>query len=290
MAEEMPRSRLGRGLAALIGDAKAVPETTIDRAPRAPRRVPVGFLTPNPRNPRKTFTDDAMADLTTSIRDKGVLQPLIVRPLGGESYEIIAGERRWRAAQKAGLHDVPVIVREASDKESLELAIIENVQRADLNPMEEARGYQQLADDYQYTQEELAAVVGKSRPHVANTLRLLALPEEVQILVGDGSLSAGQARALLTLPDPAAVAQRIVAEGMTVREVEALADAKGKRGRSRRPAAAPYKDADTRALEKTLSDLLGLAVTIDHRHGKGEIRIRYSNLEQLDDVCRRLRD
>jgi len=289
MAEEMPRSRLGRGLAALIGEAKVEPAAAVDRAARSPRRLPVGFLKPNPRNPRKKFTDDAMADLTTSIRDKGILQPLIVRPLGGDSYEIIAGERRWRAAQKAGLHDVPVIVREASDRESLELAIIENVQRADLNPMEEARGYQQLVDEYRYTQEELAAVVGKSRPHVANTLRLLALPEAVQIFVGDGRLSAGQARALLTLPNPVAIAQRILTEGLTAREVEAISDEKGRRGRVRRAPGVTFKDADTRALEKALSDVLGLSVDISHNGGKGEVRIRFRTLDQLEDVARRLK-
>jgi len=288
MAEEAGRSRLGRGLAALIGDVKTDPAAAIDRGPRPPRRLPVGYLRANPRNPRKKFDDSDLADLTASIKQKGVVQPLLVRPLGGDAYEIIAGERRWRAAQKAGLHDVPVIIREASDKESLELAIIENVQRADLNPMEEARGYEQLMRQFAYTQEALADIIGKSRPHIANTLRLLALPEAVQIYLMDGRLTAGHGRALIGLADPLAAARRILAEGMTVREVEAIDAGGGRRkgagGRKARP-----KDADTRALEKSLSDLLGLEVTIAHRAGKGEVRIKYASLEQLDDVCRRLR-
>jgi ParB family chromosome partitioning protein len=258
----------------------------IDRGPRPPRRLPVGFLRPNPNNPRKAFRDADLADLTASIREKGIVQPLIVRPIGPDSYEIIAGERRWRAAQKAGLHDVPVVIREASEKESLELAIIENVQRADLNAIEEAQGYQQLIDQYAYTQEQVAQVVGKSRSHVANTLRLMTLPQGVQVFVLDGRLSAGQARALLTLPDPIAGAQRILNEGLNVRAVEAM-DAEVRRGKSGRKA--KPKDADTRALEKTLADTLGLEVAISHRNGKGDVRIRYTSLEQLDDVVRRLK-
>jgi ParB family chromosome partitioning protein len=187
------------------------------------------------------------------------------------------------------LHDVPVLIREASDKEALELAIIENVQRADLNALEEAQGYQQLIDQYRYTQNQLADVIGKSRSHIANTLRLLNLPEAVQALIVDGRLTAGHARALLTLDDPLAAAKRIVADGMSVRDVESIGEGGGRKkgagGRKKRE-----KDADTRALEKSLSDLLGLAVTIEHKAGKGEVRIRYASLEQLDDVCRRLRE
>jgi ParB family chromosome partitioning protein len=287
MAEEAGRSRLGRGLAALIGDVKTdATGTGIDRGPRPPRRLPVGFIKPNPHNPRKSFRDSDLADLTSSIREKGVVQPLIVRSVGPDAYEIIAGERRWRAAQKAGLHDVPVVIREASDKESLELAIIENVQRADLNAIEEAQGYQQLIDQYSYTQEQVAEIIGKSRSHVANTLRLLTLPQGVQVFVLDGRLSAGQARALLTLPDPVAGAQRILNEGLNVRAVEQL-DADVRQGRSGRKA--KTKDADTRALEKSLGDALGLEVTISDRKGKGDVRIRYTTLEQLDDVVRRLK-
>jgi ParB family chromosome partitioning protein len=289
MAEEAARSRLGRGLAALIGDVNT--EAVVDRAARTPRRLPVAYLRPNPSNPRKAFGAADLDDLTASVRERGVVQPLIVRPVPGarDAYEIVAGERRWRAAQKAGLHDVPVLIREASDKEALELAIIENVQRADLNALEEAQGYQQLIDQYRYSQNELADVIGKSRSHIANTLRLLNLPEGVQALIVDGRLTAGHARALLTLDDPLAAAKRIVAEGMSVRDVESIGEGGGRRkgagGRKKRE-----KDADTRALEKSLSDLLGLAVTIEHKGGKGEVRIRYASLEQLDDVCRRLRE
>ena len=289
MAEEATaRSRLGRGLAALIGDVGS--EAVIDRTSRAPRRLPVAFLRPNPNNPRKAFNATDLDDLTASVRERGVVQPLIVRPVPGarDSYEIVAGERRWRAAQKAGVDDVPVLVREASDKEALELAIIENVQRADLNAMEEARGYQQLIDQYHYSQNELAEAIGKSRSHIANTLRLLHLPEAVQALILDGRLTAGHARALLTLDDPLAAARRIISEGLNVREVEKLGQEGG-----RRPSAGgrkkTTKDADTRALEKSLSDLLGLTVSIEHRNGRGEVRIRYGSLEQLDDICRRLR-
>jgi ParB family chromosome partitioning protein len=287
MAEEA-RSRLGRGLAALIGDASVAP--VVERAQRTPRRLPVAYLRPNPSNPRKAFGAADLDDLTSSIRERGVVQPLIVRPVPGalDAYEIIAGERRWRASQKAGLHDVPVIIREASDKESLELAIIENVQRADLNALEEARGYQQLIDQYSYSQSELADVIGKSRSHIANTLRLMNLPEAVQAFILDGRLTAGHARALLTLDDPLAAAERIVNQGMSVRDVEAIGEGggrkKGSGGRKLRG-----KDADTRALEKSLSDTLGLTVTIDHKGGRGEVRIAYTSLEQLDDVCRRLR-
>jgi len=288
MAEEAARvSRLGRGLAALMGDVGT--EALIDRS-RTQRRLPVALLRPNPRNPRKAFDNPDLDDLTASIREKGVVQPLLVRPVAGaaDSYEIVAGERRWRAAQRAGLHDVPVIVREVSDKESLELAIIENVQRSDLNALEEARGYQQLIDEFKYTQAQLADAIGKSRPHIANTLRLLKLPEAVQIYILDGRLTAGHARALLTLDDPLAAARRILAEGMSVRDTEKIGEGGGRKkgagGRKPRE-----KDADTRALEKSLSDLLGLAVTIDHKAGKGEVRIQYTSLEQLDDVCRRLR-
>ena len=289
MADEGGRSRLGRGLAALIGDAQAV-APPVERAQRAPRRLPVAYLRANPHNPRKSFLDSDLSDLTQSVKERGVLQPLIVRPVPGavDAFEIVAGERRWRAAQRAGLHDVPVLIREASDKEALELAIIENVQRADLNVLEEAQGYQALVDQYQYSQSELAAVIGKSKSHIANTLRLLNLPQEVQALVLDGRLTAGHARALLTLDDPLAAANRILGEGLTVREVEAIGAEGGRRkgAGGRKPR---VKDADTRALEKSIADLLGLKVEIDHRGGAGQMHIHYTSLEQLDDVCRRLR-
>jgi ParB family transcriptional regulator, chromosome partitioning protein len=293
MAEQAARSRLGRGLAALIGDVKveAVPAAASASAERGKgqKRLPVAFVRPNPRNPRRSYDEQELADLAQSIREKGVVQPLLVRPLpGSDVYEIIAGERRWRAAQRAGLHDVPVVVREASDKEALELALIENVQRADLNAMEEALGYQQLIDEHQYTQAALAETIGKSRPHVANTLRLLKLPEGVQEYIRDGRLSAGHARAILSLPDPVAAAERIVSEGMSVRDTEALGGGRDKK-KSRPATKGGRKDTDTLALEKTLSDHLGLTVTIDHTPSGGEVRVHYTTLEQLDDVCRRLR-
>lgn len=287
------RRRLGRGLAALLGD---VAEPDVQRSERVTtggvRRVPVEFIRPNPRNPRKTFSDDDLADLTNSVREKGIVQPVLVRTSKADpkQFEIIAGERRWRAAQRAGLHEVPVIVQEVTDKEALELAIIENVQRADLNPLEEAHGYEQLILEFSYTQQDLAQVIGKSRSHVANTMRLMKLPEKVKALVGEGKLTAGHARALVGSEDPEGLADRIVSEGLTVRDAEALAQAPkiadaSKGGRPKRE-----KDADTLALEKSLTDLIGLAVVIDHKDGgAGEIKVRYRSLEQLDEIVRRLR-
>ena len=212
-----------------------------------------------------------------------------MRPVAGTSdFEIIAGERRWRAAQKAGLHEVPIVVHEVSDREALEIAIIENVQRADLNPLEEALGYQQLLTDHQYTQQQLADAIGKSRPHIANPLRLLNLPEAVREYLREGKLTAGHARALIGMDDPAAAARRIVEGGLSVREAEAMGEAGGKKPR-KATVAKTEKDADTRALEKQLSDALGLAVAIDHKPDGGRLEIRYKTLEQLDDICRRLR-
>ena len=289
MAEEA-RSRLGRGLAALIGDVGSEGTVQSGDRGRGQRRLPVAFLRANPRNPRKSFGPSDLDDLTASVREKGVVQPILVRPVSGSAdlYEIVAGERRWRAAQRAGLHDVPVIVRELSDKESLELAIIENVQRQDLNALEEAVGYQQLIDEYKYSQSELAEVIGKSRSHIANTLRLLKLPEEVQAYLREGKLTAGHARALVTVTDPVAAARRIVEAGLSVRDVEAIGDGEGRtKGAGGRKK--PQKDADTRALEKSLSDRLGLTVSIDHGAKGGTVTVGYKTLEQLDDICRRLR-
>ncbi|MBN9020001.1 MAG: ParB/RepB/Spo0J family partition protein [Rhizobiales bacterium] len=289
MSEDGSRRRLGRGLAALIGDVDT--EAVVSERARSSRRVPTAFLRPNPRNPRRSFGEEDLADLTASVREKGIVQPILVRqvPAGSDSYEIIAGERRWRAAQRAGLHDVPVIINNVSDQEALELAIIENVQRSDLNPLEEALGYQQLIDEFAYSQTALADVIGKSRPHVANTLRLLKLPESVKDYLRDGKLTAGHARALVTVEDPAAVAARIVEGGLTVRDAEALTqqEKEPKRGAAKPKA---DKDADTRALERLLSDTHGLLVTIDHRRdGSGTLKIGYSTLEQLDAVCRLLK-
>jgi len=286
--EDGNRRRLGRGLAALIGDVDT--ESVVNERSRLSRRVPIAFLRPNPRNPRKAFEETDLADLTASIREKGIVQPILVRSVvgGGEAYEIIAGERRWRAAQRAGLHDVPVLINNVSDQEALELAIIENVQRSDLNALEEALGYQQLIDEFAYSQTALADVIGKSRPHVANTLRLLKLPEKVQAYVREGKLTAGHARALVTVENPEAVAQRIVEGGLTVREAEEITQTE----KAERPSAKPRreKDADTRALEKLLGDSLGLAIKIDHKgDGAGQLSIRYTSLEQLDEVCRLLK-
>jgi ParB family chromosome partitioning protein len=287
MADDAARSRLGRGLAALIGDVGV--ETHAAERMRSQRRVPIEFIRANPRNPRKLFSEAELEDLSASIRERGIIQPIVVRSRGPDAYEIIAGERRWRAAQRAGLHEVPIVVIEANDGEALELAIIENVQRTDLNPLEEATGYQVLAAEFDHSQDDIAKIVGKSRSHVANTLRLLKLPDTVKAYINAGKLSAGHARALINQPDPEAVAREIVAKGLNVRQVEALgqerAEAAGKTTKSR---ARIVKDADTVALERRLSDSLGLVVGIDHRGKGGVLHVRYRTLEQLDEVIRRL--
>ncbi len=293
MAEEAARPRLGRGLAALMGDV-GDEMSVMERARGGQRRVPIEFLRPNPRNPRKNFAENELDNLAGSIRQRGVIQPILVRALPDlpDAFEIIAGERRWRAAQRAGLHDVPIVVVEADDKTSLEYAIIENVQREDLNPIEEAAGYQRLMEDFAYAPADLGTVLGKSRSHVVNTMRLLGLPAPVQSLVVEGKISAGHARALLAVRNPEAVAKRILERGLNVRDVERIAheenaDAEERPTRSRRGAAA--KDPDTRALERALEDVLGLTVSIEHRGEGGEVRVRYASLEQLDALCRRLR-
>jgi len=270
----------------------------MDRPAQAPEKraaadgkVPIEFVSPNPRNPRRNFAEADLTDLTQSIREHGIVQPVVVRPSPTQSgrYEIIAGERRWRAAQRAGLAEIPVIVREVSDRTALELAIIENVQRADLNPVEEAQGYQQLIEEHGYSQADLGQVIGKSRSHVANTLRLLRLPDVIRGMLVDGALSAGHARTLVTAEDPAGLAKRIVEEGLSVRQAEALAQMPAAAQREARPAAPAEKDADTLALEKLLSDVVGMKVTITHKGGGGELRVAYRTLEQLDDICRRLK-
>jgi ParB family chromosome partitioning protein len=289
MAEEAARSRLGRGLAALIGDV-GDESSAIERT-RSQRRVPLEFLRPNPRNPRRQFSEVEIDELAASIRERGIIQPILVRTVRGatDAYEIIAGERRWRAAQRAGIHDVPVVLLEVGDREALELAIIENVQRTDLNALEEAMGYEALASEFHYGQDEIAKVVGKSRAHVSNMLRLLKLPDGVKVYLADGRLTAGHARALLSEPDPEALARTIVERGLNVRQVEAIAQERAaKEGKSAKPRPRVHKDADTTALEKRLSDTLGLVVSIEHRGQGGELRIKYRNLEQLDDVIRRL--
>ena len=285
-------SRLGRGLAALIGDVGD--ETPLADSGRKPRRAPIENLQPNPRNPRRLFTDDELDELAASIRERGIIQPIAVRALKGDNFEIIAGERRWRAAQRAGLHDVPIAVVEANDAQSLEYAIIENVQRTDLNPIEEATGYLALMDDFNRTQEEVAQIVGKSRPHIANTIRLLKLSEPVKQLVRTGKISAGHARLLVGQPNAELIAHEIIDKGWSVRDLEAdmRKDVAGQLRDMRREAKGFVvnipKDADTRALERRLSDVLGLDVSVDHRGESGTLRIKYRNLEQLDAVLKKL--
>jgi ParB family chromosome partitioning protein len=288
MAEEKPRA-LGRGLSALIGD-EAVPTRgelrSSDGGPKGLRTLPIAFLRPNRFQPRKRFAEDDLRDLTDSIREKGVLQPILVRPIANEAnaFEIVAGERRWRASQLAKLHDVPVVVREMSDSESLELAIVENVQRADLNAIEEASAYHELMDRFQYTQEKIAQEVGKSRSHIANTLRLLRLPEGVKVMVRDGRLTAGHARTLLNVENAEQRAREIVEGALNVREAE-------QRSKSKKPSSPKTveQDVNIKAAEDNLFNHLGLKVQILHKKDEsGEVRIHYKTLDQLEDVIHRL--
>lgn len=291
---EASNRRLGRGLAALIGDIReeSVEADAILRD--GARKVPTALIKPNPRNPRKNFNDEDLADLARSIEQRGVVQPIIVRPSAGvpDEFEIVAGERRWRAAQRAGLHEVPVVVRELADREAMEIALVENIQRTDLNALEEALGYDQLMSEFQYTQAELGEAIGKSRSHVANMLRLLKLPDSVRDMLAAGELTAGHAKILVGHDDPASLARTIVRDGLNVRQAEALARRANNPAPKRRPARitdAGALDADTKALEDTLKSALGYDVKIRHGDdGSGEIMIAYKNLEQLDHVCRRL--
>lgn len=293
MAE--PKRRLGRGLDALL---RAYPEPAQEEERQAApavdavrRKVPVELIARNPRNPRREFRQEDLDELASSLKQHGVVQPIVVRRVDGgdERYEIIAGERRWRAAQLAGLHDVPVTVLDVSDKQALELAIVENVQRADLNPVEEARGYQALIAEFDYSQSDLGDVIGKSRVHVTNTLRLLKLPEKVLAMIESGALSAGHGRALLAASNPEQLAQLILRKGLSVREAERLAQAEeraGGSGKKRKSA----KSADVAALEKELSDRIGMKVeVVEAGEGRGAVQITYKSLEQLDLICRRLR-
>ncbi|TRC95312.1 ParB/RepB/Spo0J family partition protein [Mesorhizobium sp. WSM4303] len=293
MSEDLSRKRLGRGLAALIGEIDR-PAAAEKPAANADGKVPIEFLSPNPKNPRRHFGDADLTDLAQSIREHGVVQPVVARPSPTQAgrYEIIAGERRWRAAQRAGLTEIPIIVRDVNDRTALELAIIENVQRTDLNPVEEALGYQQLIDDHGYTQADLGNVIGKSRSHVANTLRLLKLPDVIRDMLVDGALSAGHARTLVTAQDPAGLAKQIVEEGLSVRQAEALAQmpAGGTPPKAKPAQGGSDKDADTLALEKLMTDTIGMIVTIEHKGKGGAIRVNYRSLEQLDELCRRLKD
>jgi ParB family chromosome partitioning protein len=298
---------LGRGLDALLGDAPPASlrsPAEADGAAAGPReraRLPIEFLKPNPNQPRRAFNEDAIGELAASISARGLLQPILVRPAGDNTYEIVAGERRWRAAQKAKLHEVPVIIRELTDEAAAEIALIENVQRVDLNPVEEARAYQRLTDVYKRSQEEIARAVGKSRSHVANAMRLLTLPVAAIELLEAGAITAGHARAALAAPDPGAAAYAAARDQLSVRETERFVRAliaKKEEKAGTRPAYVPErrprqpgarKDADTRALEADLAAGLGLEVEIDHSpKGAGAITIRYLDLDQLDDICRRL--
>lgn len=283
---------LGRGLSALMADIEPIATETSPSASasRAESFVPIEKIHPNPDQPRRHFDTDDLNDLAGSIRSKGIIQPLVVRahPNKAGEFEIVAGERRWRASQMAQLHQLPVVVMEFSDLEVLEIAIIENIQRADLNPIEEANGYRQLMDKFGHTQEQMAVAIGKSRPHIANNLRLLALPDDVQALVVMGRLSSGHARALITAPNASELAQIAVSRGLSVRQVEKLVrepKVLRKSGLTR-----PGKDADTRTLEGDLSAALKMGVSIAHNPDQegGSVTIRYRDLEQLDELCRHL--
>lgn len=283
---------LGRGLSALMADVTDETSTDASEKPRQPdMSVPIEKVHPNPEQPRRNFNADALHELSQSIAEHGIIQPLIVRanPRSVEEYEIVAGERRWRAAQMAKLHEIPVIIREFSDTEVLEVAIIENIQRADLNPVEEATGFNQLMLKFGHTQEKLAEVLGKSRSHIANSVRLLNLPDEALTHLREGRLSSGHARALLTSDDPVVLARKVIEKGLSVRETEKLvksaSDSKAQSGTSpRKGRKTPVKDADTKAIEDDLSAHLSMSVTIDHQPGaeNGQITIRYDKLDQLD--------
>lgn len=283
-----PKKRgLGRGLEALLGPKAAETPPPEAQPGEALRTLPVQQLQPGKYQPRMQMDASKLTELAESIKAQGVIQPIVVRELSPGKFEIVAGERRWRASQRAGLNDVPVIIRDVDDKEALELAIIENVQRVDLNPLEEAMGYAQLIEQFDYTQNDLAQVIGKSRSHVANTLRLMKLPDDVRGMLASGELTAGHARTLITADDPVALAKRIVGGGLSVREAEALTQREINAPR-KKPAAPEQKDADTAALEKRLSDVLGLHVAIDHKDQGGRLEIRYRTLEQLDGICMKL--
>lgn len=296
MSEKKPERRgLGRGLSALMADVQ-LPAAETETAPRRRDQVvPIEKVIPNPDQPRRSFSPEALEELRASIAEKGIIQPLIVRrhPKNDELYEIVAGERRWRAAQLANLHELPVIVRDFTDTEVLEVAIIENIQRADLNPLEEAMGYRQLMDRFGHTQEKLAEALSKSRSHIANLLRLLNLPEQVQEFLRDGKLTAGHARALVTADDPVKLAKEVIEKGLSVRDVERLAKGvagvSGMQPSKSLPRGEREKDADTRALEADLSATIDMAVSIDHEGLEGgRLTIRYKTLDDLDKLCQAL--
>lgn len=291
MAGKPERRGLGRGLSALMADVETTPANDAPAARRsAEATIDIALISPNPDQPRRQFSEAALMELAASIREKGIIQPLLLRknPRDPEGYEIVAGERRWRAAQQAQLHSVPAVIRELDDVEVLEIALIENIQRDDLNAIEEAQAYRQLMDRFGHTQEKLAEALSKSRSHIANLLRLLNLPDEIRQMVIDGQLSAGHARALLTADDPLDLARKIVKNGLSVRDTEKLA--KGLPAPANPSAGKSDKDTDTQLLEKDLKAALGMSVVIDHKPGSesGQLTIRYKSLEQLDEICRRL--
>jgi len=286
-----PKRRLGRGLDALLGAYPAEPELRV-AADGGRRTLPIEFIDRNPKNPRRDFREEDLEELAASLRTHGIVQPIVVRPAAGAEnrYEIIAGERRWRAAQRAGMHDVPVTILDVSDREALELAIVENVQRADLNPIEEARGYQALIEEFQYSQGDLGETIGKSRVHVTNTLRLLKLPPAVLALLENGTLSAGHGRALLGAPDPETLAKVVVQKNLSVRETERLAQAPDATPRQKPERKTASKSADVVALERELTDALGMKVELrDEGEGRGLVTIYYRSLEQLDHLARKIR-
>jgi len=291
MADKKKQRGLGRGLSALMADVTE--ETTRQESGSAPRRadlvVPIERIEPNPDQPRRDFTPEQLEDLSNSIREKGVIQPLIVRKKADDRYEIVAGERRWRASQMAQLHELPIIVRDYDDTEVLEIAIIENIQRADLNPVEEAMGYRQLMQKFGHTQEKVSEALGKSRSHIANLMRLLNLPDDVQVMLREGHLSAGHARALVTSVNASELARKVVKDGLSVRQTEKLAKKTGslvEQNKKSRPKT--HKDADTVSLEGDLSANLGMKVAVEHVSGgeNGKITITYQTLDQLDELCR----
>lgn len=276
------RRGLGRGLSALM--AEVSPDAASSERPRE-QNLPVEKLVANPDQPRRHFDDTALAELANSIREKGVIQPLIVRPKG-DMFEIVAGERRWRAAQRAQVHEVPVIIREFTDTEVLEVGIIENIQRADLNPVEEAMGYRALIERFGHTQEHLSQAMGKSRSHIANLMRLLTLPAEVQSMLREGKLTAGHARALITADDPAMLARKVVLEGLSVRQTESLLKTPDSQNKKAKPKVYD-KDADTRALENDLSAALGMPIDLEYAGGgRGKVTISFKSMEQLDRLCK----
>lgn len=279
---------LGRGLSALFGEVAQEQPVAAGAAAPGVRVVPVSHLRPHPNQPRRRFDPPALAELAESIRRRGLIQPVLVRSHDG-GFQIVAGERRWRAAQAAGLHEIPVIVREFDEAQTLEVAIVENVQREDLNAIEEAEAYQRLSAEYGHSHDEIAGFVGKSRSHVANLVRLLALPVTVRAAVADGRLSMGHARALINAPEPETLAEEVERRGLSVRETETLA--RGKGAPARRPRAtkaAAVADDDSSALARRLADLLGVKVSVTHADGAGEVVLSYSSLDQLDMICQRL--